>query len=85
MDNEEDVKLIEGRAGLERADIRVQMEPTRWGNWVHSHIRFLVDELRGRDTSWTKDDPQWGHQFSIDPEVVFVCCICRVPFSFAFF
>eukprot|EP00008_Paramoeba_atlantica_P006562 CAMPEP_0201476592 /NCGR_PEP_ID=MMETSP0151_2-20130828/1772_1 /ASSEMBLY_ACC=CAM_ASM_000257 /TAXON_ID=200890 /ORGANISM="Paramoeba atlantica, Strain 621/1 / CCAP 1560/9" /LENGTH=398 /DNA_ID=CAMNT_0047857007 /DNA_START=43 /DNA_END=1236 /DNA_ORIENTATION=+ len=59
LKNEEDVKLIEGRAGLERADIRVQMEPVRWGSWVHSHIRFLVDELRGRDTSWVESDPHW--------------------------
>ena len=90
--NEKDVAIMEGRAWEEEKgeseegekkgkylpDVRVQMEPVRWPNErMHSHVRFLFDELRGRDTSWTAKEPQWGHNVSADPNILPVMCVCR--------
>ena len=59
-------------------DLRVQMERVPWPNErMHDHVRFLFDQLRGRDTSWTDKQPKWGHNVSSDPTILPIMCVCQ--------
>ena len=43
-----------------------------------------MDELRGRGLEWAENEQGWGVDFSIDPSVLSVTCVCEVFFFFLF-